>query len=138
MRRTLLRSSASASLALLGALAACSRGNGETPPEPVQDRVLAVGDSAKFNFATVRVLALQDSRCPSDVQCITGGDVAMILTFSGLSSARTDTLHFVTPPKSSTYGGIRFIPVTVLPYPKTTEHTGPKTLTLHVEYFIPD
>ena len=138
MHRTLLRSSARAALALLGIVTACSRGNGATPPEPAQDRVLAVGDSAKFNFATVRVLALQDSRCPSDVQCITGGDVAMILAFSGAGNARTDTLYFVTQPKSTTYGGFVFTPVNVLPYPKTTEPIGPKTLTLHSEYILPD
>ena len=138
MHRTLLRSAARASLALLGTLAACSRGSGETPPEPVQDLILAGGDSAHFAQATVRVIALLDSRCPSDVQCITGGDVVMILAFSGAGSARTDTLHFVTSPKSSRYGGILFTPVTVLPYPKTTEPSGPKTLTLHAEYILPD
>ena len=104
----------------------------------MQDRVLTIGDSAQFAFVTVRVLALQDSRCPSDVQCITGGDVAMILAFSGVGNARTDTLHFVTRPNISVYGSMVFTPVTVLPYPKTTEPIGPKTLTLHAEYSLPD
>lgn len=75
---------------------------------------------------------IRESRCPSDVVCITAGDVVMVLAFSGAGNARTDTLRLFTAPKSSTYGGFLFTPLKVLPYPRTGGPNVPKTLTLHV------
>jgi hypothetical protein len=94
--------------------------------------VLAVGDSAPVGDATIRVVALQDSRCPSDVQCIWAGDVAIILAYSRAGVTTTDTLRLLTTPKTSTHDGLLFQPVTVLPYPKTAAPNEQKTLTLHV------
>jgi hypothetical protein len=118
-------------LALLCGVAACSRIT-DPPSEPVQDLALAVGDAARLSSAMVRVVAVQDSRCPSDVVCFTAGDVVMVLAFSGAGNARTDTLRLFTTPKSSTYGGFLFTPLRVLPYPRTDGPNVPKTLTLHV------
>ena len=102
---------------LLCALVACSR----TTPAPTEIRdqqvTLAAGESATIAGITVRALAIQDSRCPSNASCITAGDVVLILGFSGAGSVRTDTLRLVAAPKASTYGGLLFQPTTVVPYP---------------------
>ena len=132
MHRNFSRHVALAALPFAFGLVACSRLS--TAPEPSADLVLTVGDSVRIANASVRVLALQESRCPTDVYCIWQGDVTIILAFSGAGDARTDTVHLNIPPKTTTYGGIQFTPIAVLPYPKSASSSGEtKTLTLHAE-----
>lgn len=120
------------SLALMMSLHACARVASAPTDVGDQQVVLAAGESATVAVSTVRVVALQDSRCPSDVVCITAGDVVMVLAFSGAGDARTDTLRLVATPKTSTYGGLLFEPTTVIPYPDTRATGTTKTVTLHV------
>ena len=80
----------------------------------------------------VRAIAIQDSRCPSDVVCITAGDVVVVLDFSEAGKARTDTLRLNMPPRSTTYGGMLFQPTEVTPYPDTRVGASRKTLMLRV------
>ena len=116
---------------MLGLLASCARA-GTGPPEPAQDIVLSVGESALVAGVTVRVAAVEDSRCPSDVVCITSGDVVVLLAYSGAGAARTDTLRLNTTPRTSAYGGLVFQPTTITPYPDTRAGATTKTVTLHV------
>lgn len=119
-------------LAVMMSLGACARVASAPTDVGDQQVVLAAGESARVADATVRVVAIQDSRCPSDVVCITAGDVVMVLAFSGAGDARTDTLRLVAAPKTSTYGGLLFQPTTVMPYPDTRATGTTKTVTLHV------
>jgi len=95
---------------------------------------LGVGETANVTPGSVRVqLAnVNDSRCPSDVVCVSAGDAMIILAFSGSGADRIDTLYLVKPPKSVTYGGYRFEAVDVQPYPKTSQQQASKTLVLKV------
>lgn len=119
-------------VALLCAAAACSRATSSPADVGDQQISLATGESAAIAGTTVRAVAINDSRCPSDVVCITAGDVVLVLAFSGPAGGRTDTLRLVAPPKTSTYGGLRFQPTMVMPYPDTRLNATVKTVTLHV------
>ena len=123
------------SLIALCALNACSHSS--TSPEPVRDLVLAVSESAQVAGATIRLVAIQDSRCPGGVSCITAGDVVMVLAFSGEAYARTDTLRLNSTPRVATYRGLVFEPTAVLPYPDIREPDAPKVLSLHVSLAPP-
>ena len=132
MNRKHIPRTAIRSITLLCGLGACSRAN-PAPTEIADQQVtLASGESATIAGASVRVVGIQDSRCPSDVVCITAGDVVMIVAFSGSGDDRTDTLRLMAPPKASTYGGLVFQPLTVKPYPDTRAPATTKTVTLHV------
>lgn len=120
------------SLALLASVVACSRATSSPADVGDQQLALAIGESATVAGTTVRVVAIQDSRCPSDVMCITAGDVVMILAYSGAGNSRTDTLRLVATPKTSTYGGLLLQPTTVTPYPDTRLTSTTKTVTLRV------
>ena len=120
-----------AALALVCTIAACSR-LFTGPADPPQDVVLGVGEAALVGRSTVRVVALEDSRCPAGVDCFWAGDVVIVLAFSGAGEPRTDTLRFLTTPKTVTYDGLLFQPLAIQPYPTTTPATAAKTVTLHV------
>jgi hypothetical protein len=132
MRRHCIQGIAIRSITLLWVMAACSRATTASPAIADQQVTLASGEAAIIAGASVRVVAIQDSRCPSDVVCITAGDVFMIFAFSGSGEARTDTLRLMATPKASTYGGLVFQPTTVLPYPDTRANGTTKAVTLHV------
>jgi hypothetical protein len=95
---------------------------------------LGVGESANVTPGSVRVqlTGINDSRCPSDVVCVTAGDAVIVLAFSGAGADHIDTLYLVKPPKSVTYGGYRFEAVDVQPYPKSQGQQPSKTLVLKV------
>ena len=93
---------------------------------------LSEGESARVSGVVVRAIALQDSRCPSDVVCITAGDVVIVLDFSEGRTARTDTLRLNMPPRSTTFGGMLFQASEVTPYPDTRVGASRKTLMLRV------
>lgn len=99
------------------------------------DQVLSLreGESAAVpGGVVVRLLALQDSRCPSDVVCVTAGDVVIALEFSDAGKTRTDTLRLHMPPRSADYDGLHFEPTDVTPYPDTRIPAPKKTLNLRV------
>ncbi|MEO8335781.1 MAG: hypothetical protein ABI664_12465 [bacterium] len=95
---------------------------------------LSVGESANVTPGSVRVqfVNVADSRCPSDVVCVTAGDAMIVVAFNGAGADRTDTLYLVRQPKSVTYGGYRFEATDVQPYPKSSEQQPSKTLILKV------
>jgi hypothetical protein len=120
------------SLTLIGALGACSRATSAPADGTNQELVLAVGESARVASTTIQLITVEDSRCPSDLVCITGGDVAIVLAFTGYGDARTDTLRLNATPRTASYGGLVFQPTDVTPYPKSQLPSAPKSLTLRV------
>ena len=120
------------SFALAGMLSACARAASSPADVGDQQIVLATGAFTTIAGTTVRAVAINDSRCPADVVCITAGDVVVVLAFFGVGDARTDTLRLVATPKTTTYGGLLFQPTTVTPYPDTRVTATVKTVTLRV------
>ena len=115
--------------------AACSRAtSAPLDVSPGQSIQLAEGDYAKVSNSTVvlRFVSANDSRCPSDVVCISAGDAVIALTFSGAGAQRTDTLRLVTKPTSTMYGGYVFEATDLQPYPKSQGPASAKILTLRV------
>ena len=99
------------------------------------DEVLSLseGDSVRVSGAVVvHALALQDSRCPSDVVCIAAGDVVIVLGLNDGGTVRTDTLRLTSAPRATSFGGLLFQPTDVKPYPNTNAAPSLKTLTLRV------
>lgn len=119
-------------IVLCGLFSACSRAT--SGPGDVADRqiALAEGESARVSNTVVQLVSLQDSRCPSDVVCITAGDVVIVLAFTGVDGFRTDTLRLTAEPRVTTYAGLAFQPTDVAPYPNTKARAASTTLTLRV------
>ncbi len=114
------------------ALGACTHST-SIPQDLNQVLSLREGESVRVSGSVaVHAASLQDSRCPSDVVCITAGDVVIVLDFSEGGTTRTDTLRLKMPPRSTTYGGMRFQPTDVSPYPDTRVGASKKTVTLRV------
>lgn len=114
---------------------ACSRPSSAPREASAGETIeLAVGETVALRDAAARVLFVgaNDSRCPSDVVCVTAGDVVIVLAFSGDAGARTDTLYLVRQPKTLSYGGFRFEAAAVQPYPKSTGTRPSPVLTLRV------
>ncbi len=118
--------------ALFGAFSACSRATSGPGEVTDQQIALAQGDSARVSTTVVQLVSLQDSRCPSDVVCITAGDVVIVLAFTGDNGIRTDTLRLTAEPRTTTYAGLTFQPTDVAPYPNTKAPAASRTLTLRV------
>lgn len=84
---------------------------------------------------TVELVRVNDSRCPSDVVCVTAGEALTILKLRGAGPDRTDTLHFAANPvASSVYGNVALEVIGVTPYPISTQMSATKTVTLRPIY----
>ena len=120
-------------LAATLSITACSRAT-SAPIEVSagQSVQLAEGASASVAAVRVRFAGANDSRCPSDVVCVTAGDAAIILELGGWGDPRTDTLFLARSPRSARYGAFRFEAVELVPYPVSQGPRSPKTLTLRV------
>ena len=122
-------------IASIALLAACSRA--ASAPADVkagQSIVLAEGQSAMVSSSTVvvRFVSANDSRCPSDVVCVSAGEAVISLSLAGAGAGRTDTVRLVKQPSAVTYGGFVFEAADLQPYPKSTGPVSAKTLTLRV------
>jgi hypothetical protein len=122
-------------LCALVLLAGCA----QATSAPLEARVgqtvdLAVGEAARVQntSVTVRFNGANDSRCPSDVVCVTAGDAAITLLLGGAGADRSDVIYLVRDPKAATYGGYRFEAVGLAPYPKSTGQGTDKTVTLRI------
>jgi len=81
---------------------------------------------------------INESRCPSDVVCITGGTVAVTVTFTGAGPAQTARLGYdrsytrdsVLVTLNSQAYWLRLLAVN--PYPSTKSASQPKTATLRL------
>ena len=128
MRITLLM----ASIALL---TACSRATSAPADVKVGQSIqLAEGQSAMVSNTSVVVqfVSANDSRCPSDVVCVSAGEAVISLSLAGAAASRTDTVRLVKQPRAVTYGGFVFEATDLQPYPKSTGPVSTKTLTLRI------
>ena len=65
---------------------------------------------------TLTVVSIADSRCPSDVTCVSAGDAVVALVLGG---SQADTLHTMpTLRRTTTFAGHRIELVDVRPYPR--------------------
>ena len=122
-------------IASIALLAACSRA--ASAPADVkagQSILLAEGQSATVSNSTVvvRFVSANDSRCPSDVVCVSAGEAVISLSLAGAGASRTDTVRLVKQPGAVTYGGFVFEATDLQPYPKSTGPASAKTLTLRI------
>ena len=121
-------------LLLLAALA-CSRTMSEPGDvAPGHEVALRAGQSVQVTNTPVAVSfeGANDSRCPSDVTCISAGEALIRLHFSGAGADRIDTLKVISQPRTTTYGGYRFEVVSLIPYPVSTALNASQTLRLLV------
>ena len=81
---------------------------------------------------TLTVVSIADSRCPSDVTCITAGDAVVALLLRG-DGERADTLHTSSAGRHvTTFAGHQVELVDVRPYPRSTPQTVVQTAVLRV------
>lgn len=120
-------------LALMSCVAAgCASPSQQTGPGSPSSGVLvqsgkafdlAVGGQANVEGAaiTVRFTGVsQDSRCPSDVQCVWAGNATLKLTLTGPRDARSDvTLNTLTEPRAVSFSGHRVSLIGLKPTPQS-------------------
>jgi hypothetical protein len=114
---------------MAGCMSASQPGTGTTPTSgsiqvnTATDFDLKPGQSARVSntpLTVVFVSVSQDSRCPSDVQCVWAGDGAIKLALqSTAESSQEATLHTTLDPKFVDYSGYRIRVVALAPYPKS-------------------
>lgn len=124
-------------LLIVGGLVWALQENGTLPPSgtptatstptkvlPYGTVTLAIGESATFAGVSIRALSIEeDSRCPSDVQCIQAGTVRVeteVVTAAGAS------MHTVGLGKTVTTAGFDVALSSVLPSPVSTIELTPK------------
>ncbi len=124
-------------LLLCGCLGACKKnapGAAQTFDLVYQQpTTLTVGGAVQATLT-----AVSESRCPSDVVCITGGTVAVTVTFTGAGPDQTARLGYdhsytrdsllVTLNRQAYW--LRLLAVNS--YPSTKNGSQPKTATLHL------
>jgi hypothetical protein len=96
-----------------------------------------VGDVFRLSFVEVR----EDSRCPSDVECISAGNAVVRLGLAlGMGPTAPYDLNTTVEPRSVIYSIYRVTLVTLTPAPlsNTTIPAGAYRVTLRVERFGPD
>ena len=103
-------------IASLALVAACGRVTSTPSTQAVQ---LEIGHSAMVAGSSVRVQFVRaaDSRCPSDVVCITAGEAVIEMVFSGSGPAQTSTLRLGLKAVTASYGGLVFEATALDPYP---------------------
>ena len=122
-------------MASIALLTACSRATSAPADVKVGQSIqLAEGQSAMVSNTSVVVqfVSANDSRCPSDVVCVSAGEAVISLSLAGAAASRTDTVRLVKQPHVVTYGGFVFEATDLQPYPKSTGPVSTKTLTLRI------
>ena len=97
--------------------------------------VLSVGDTTSIAFLGLWLRFSQvasDSRCPTQVTCMWGGDAAVVIeTAPSLGDSRVDTLHTALEPQSVVVGRIVELHLARLdPYPTTAGPISPRAYRL--------
>ena len=107
----------------LGTLVACD--DEPAGPKPGEEFTLAVGEKATLDSiqTSVRFLAVsEDSRCPSQVQCVWAGDGEVVLEIGPTDGdAAEDTLHTnpESGPSAVVLAGYELTLLRLDPYPET-------------------
>jgi len=101
-------------------------------PKPGESFSLAVGQRVTLDtvHTSVRFLTVsEDSRCPSQVQCVWAGDGAVVLEIaSAEANAAEDTLHTNSEsgPRSTVLGRFELTLLQLDPYPETPGAIAPE------------
>lgn len=110
-------------------VSACAESARAGPTVPLnQDFTLAPGETASIRDTSVRVQFLRvsgDSRCPTDVVCIQGGDALVEIRATNGSAAEYDLHTGDQARASATHVGLRIDLVNLQPYPFSTRTIGP-------------
>jgi hypothetical protein len=90
-----------------------------------QNFAIAVGGSAKIDKTDLVVhfdRVVNDSRCPSDVQCITAGDATVVVTAvnDGAAPSRYE-LHTDDGAREAMHGNFRLSLISLKPVPTSTQ-----------------
>ena len=94
----------------------------EVQVQPGRQFDLGIGQEARIQGSSVVIRftgVSEDSRCPSDVQCVWAGDAAVRLALSGGPLSSESTLHTTLDPKSVQYAAYTVRLVGVKPTPKS-------------------
>ena len=106
-----------------------------TGPKPGESFTLEVGERATLDavHTSVRFLAVaEDSRCPSQAQCVWAGDGAVVLEIApATGDAAEDTLHtnLGSGPGAVVLAGYELTLLGLDPYPDTPGAIGPDEYT---------
>lgn len=128
---------------LLRALACVGGASCALPaPRPAPREVVAgtsfdlrQGERVRLRDSAVEITfaGAADSRCPSDVTCITAGDARIaLLLASGDGTTRADTVQLAPSHRATSYAGYRIEALGLEPYPRSTVNTPPLVVTLRV------
>jgi len=113
---------------LIAAASACGAANPAAPQVPLDMEItLAPGETAALKDADLRigfVEVAEDSRCPSDAQCVWAGEVKVRLSLRrGQDEA---TRQDVREGDAASLDAYRVVVVRVLPQPVSTRPTRPE------------
>lgn len=118
-------------LAFLFALlmAACSSGGVSLEPALDQPLNLKIGETVLLSTEGLQLrlnAVTEDSRCPSDVQCVTAGTASIALMISRTGTTQQVLMLSIPSPDSENYAGfeIRFLDLS--PYPISTQVIDPE------------
>jgi hypothetical protein len=130
-------------VAMVAGLTACTSmtGVGDTDPQVnvrpdgVWEVTLDVGETATLDGVGVWFIRVsEDSRCPTDVQCVQAGDGVVELAIRGsLGDVEHVRLNTTEEPRSLTRHGLEIRLVDLLPYPVSTGSIDPADYTLELE-----
>ena len=81
----------------------------------VEQEKVVPGTRIKVKFIEL----IEDSRCPTDVQCVWAGNAKIKLRFSKGSSEETVELNTFIKPKSVEFGGYKFSLMGLAPRPRS-------------------
>ena len=77
-----------------------------------------LGQSVRLHTATITPLeVIEDSRCPSDVQCAYEGRLRLRVEVTNAAKTETDVIEFA---EHASYYGLGYILADVTPWPRTT------------------
>ena len=117
---------------------ACAGVGPDAAPALGQDFAIAVGASASISKTDLVVhfdRVVNDSRCPSDVQCVTAGDATVVVTAAGGGTgSRNYELHTDDGAREAMHGSFRLTLISLKPAPTSTRPVpaGAYVLTLRV------
>jgi hypothetical protein len=115
-----------------------TNGTGATLQVPLnQEFQLAAGQDARISGTPITVTfrsVSEDSRCPSNVQCVWAGDAAIKVGLAANSTSQESTIHTNLDPRTVDFSGYRIKAVNVAPVPKsgTTIPAAAYVVTLQV------
>jgi hypothetical protein len=127
-----------ASVLMLAACGVQSSGGNDSAVAPPADVTLQIGAERSIGGVLIRFVKVnEDSRCPSDVQCVWAGNAAVELRLtSGKAAPMVRVLNSGIDPKTIEEFGLRITLKELSPAPRAGGGAGdsaPPAVTLHVE-----